>query len=795
MQQYLQRRSLAQLGLISTFLMLGACKIGGGGGGGSSSEPVTPDATYKATIERTTYGVPHITADSFGGAGYGHGYAIAEDNLCVLADAFLTYRGERSLHFGPTLPASPMSTFGTPPNRESDYFFRFIVNDEQVAKFRDAQSEDVRELLRGFTAGYNRYVTEVRDGQHPGRHADCRDQEWLATVTEDDFMRRLVGLNLAASSANWVEEIASAQPPSASAAGMRSRSRSAPSELNIDADRFKLGREDGIGSNTFAFGSETTESGRSLLFANPHWYHLGIDRFYQVHMTIPGKLDISGAAIMGSPMIQMGFNDNIAWAHTVSTAYRFTLFQLQLANGDPTRYIHDGEEKALEATEITLQVKMEDGSLATESRTLYRSVYGPMINLAGMGLGAWNEGTAYTLRDINLENTRSFENFFAWNQAESLEDFYQITTQNVGIPWVNTTAIGRDDDRALYSDITAVPNVPDSMLPDCLVPVLGPIVLQVVPGLPLLDGSRSECNWRTDADSRQPGAFGPSKLPSLFSTDYVANMNDSYWLSNPEQPLTGYDGIIGRENYQQTLRTRMGHTLVRDRLNGADGLNGHKANSENIREIVLNNRVYSAELLKDEVLAQVCDSSAPATEQQACQVLAAWNNTGELDAVGAHIWSAFWSKVGGNIYAVPFDAADPINTPSGLTTNTNVLTQVRNSFSQAVAELVEADIPLNARLGDVQFFLKPGKQIPQYGGEGGEGYFTVLRNTYMHVVDFPEDEPVRAYTFLSNSQSTDPASPHYADYTEAYSAKNWHRVPFTRAQIEAERISSIDISE
>ena len=794
MQQYRQHRSLAQLGLISTFLILGGCKFGGGGGGGSDAPP---SASYKATIERTTYGIPHITADNFAGAGYGHGYAIAEDNLCVLADAFLTFRGERSRYFGPDEPASPMSTFGSPPNLEADFFFRFIVDDQQVEKFKDAQSEDVRDLLHGFTAGYNRYVTEIQDGQHAGRHADCRNQEWLMTVTEDDLMRRLVGLNLAASSANWVQEITSAQPPAIGAATMRSRS--APQELDIDPERFKLGRKEGIGSNTFAFGSDATETGESLLFANPHWYHLGIDRFYQVHMTVPGKLDISGAAIMGSPMIQMGFNDDIAWAHTVSTAYRFTLYQLQLANGDPTRYIQDGQEKALEATEITVQVKQADGSLAPASRTLYRSVYGPMINLAGMGLPGWSDQAAFTLRDINLENTRSFENFFAWNKAESLADFYDITRQYVGIPWVNTTAIGRGDDRALYSDITAVPNVPDSMLPNCLVPFLGPLVMQAVPGLPLLDGSRTECDWRTDGDSRQPGAFGPGKLPSLFSTDYVANMNDSYWLSNPEHPLTGFDGIIGQEDYEQTLRTRMGHTLVRERLTGTDGLNGHLASSENIREIVLNNRVYSAELLKDEVLASVCDAGAPATEQQACQILASWNNTGELDAVGAHIWTAFWMNIelapDLSLYATPFDAADPVNTPAGLSTNTSVQEAVRTAFSNAVTELADANIPLNARLGDVQFFLKPGKQIPQYGGEGAEGYFTVLRNTYMHVVDFPEGEPVRAYTFLSNSQSTDPASPHYADYTEAYADKNWHRVPFTREQIEAERISSIDISE
>ena len=793
MRQYLQRRSLVQLGLIGTALMLGACKLGGGGG--SSSSPA-PDRGYQATIERTTYGIPHITAEDFGGAGYGHGYAIAEDNLCVLADAFVTFRGERSRFFGPDAPASEMSTFGTPPNLEADFFFRFIVNDQQVARFREAQSADVLELLSGFTAGYNRYVREIRDGMHPGRHEACRDEEWLVTTTEDDHMRRLVSLNLAASSANWVEEIASAQPPVAAAGTMRSLMRSAPPQPDIDPERFRLGRKEGIGSNTYAFGSDTTETGRSLLFANPHWYSSGIDRFYQVHMTVPGKMDIFGASIMGSPMVQMGFNNNIAWAHTVSTAYRFTLYQLQLVSGDPTRYVHDGVEKALEAVELTVQVRQEDGSLSPVTRTLYRSVYGPMINLAALGLPAWNEQLAFTLRDVNLENTRAFENFFAWNQAESLDEFFDIVQQQVGIPWVNTTAIGRDDSRALYSDITAVPNVPDSMLAECLAQPLGPIVIQVVPGLPLLDGSRSACDWRTDADSRQPGAFGPSNLPHLFTTDYVANMNDSYWLSNPDQRLTGFDGIIGREDYQQTLRTRLGHIMVRERLAGLDGLPGDRASSENIREIVLNSRVYSAELLKNDVLDTACTGALTASERQACDILANWDNTGELDAVGAHIWTRFWETVQEqqlNLYATPFDPAQPLDTPAGL--NPAISADIRSAFSAAVADLVAESVPLNARLGDLQFFPKPDESIPQFGGEGSEGYFTVLRNSHLHVVDFPEDGPVRGYTLLSGSQSTDPSSPHYADYSKAYSEKQWHALPFTREQIETARISSIEIEE
>ena len=51
---------------------------------------------------------------------------------------------------------------------------------------------------------------------------------------------------------------------------------------------------------------------------------------------------------------------------------------------------------------------------------------------------------------------------------------------------------------------------------------------------------------------------GPSNLPKLFRDDYVTNSNDSYWLSNPEQPLTGFDRIIGDERTERSLRTRSG---------------------------------------------------------------------------------------------------------------------------------------------------------------------------------------------------------------------------------------------
>lgn len=765
-------------------------------GGDSDDHYVSEDTPhYRATIERTTYGVPHITAGSYGGAGYGHGYAIAEDNLCTLADAFVTFRGERSKYFGGDGQAAIMGTFGTPQNLAADFFFRFVVDDERVAAFRDAQPANIRDLSKGFAAGFSRYVREIQAGEHDGRHQACRDADWLATISEGDVYRRLVALNLAASSANLLPAIASAQPPGA-ALTLRTAGDDA---VALNPDRFKVGQEAGIGSNTLAFGADVTDTGRSLLFANPHWYQLGVDRFYQLQLTIPGRLNVSGVSIMGAPMVLMGFNDNIAWAHTVSTASRFTVYALALSPEDPTVYIKDGEPHAMTAVTVEVPVKQGDGSLQTVSRTLYESEYGPMINPAVLNPAvSWNTTQAFTLRDINLENTRSFQNFFAFDHAESLEDFYDAITEFVGIPWVNTTAIGRDDDRALYSDITAVPNVPDAVLQGCAVPGFSAPLLEA--GVVLLGGTNSVCDWQNDPDNRQPGSFGPDNLPHLFRRDYVANMNDSYWLTNADNPITGFARIIGQEDYRQSLRSRLGHTLVEDRFAGADGLAGSKVSSENLRQIVVNSRNLSAELLKDEVLSAVCGAPS-GDEAQACQVLTAWDNRANLDSVGAHIWTALFE--GGddydglrdieNLWATPFDAEDPVHTPRGL--NSAVTGQVQTAFSAAVAAVVESGVALDAEVGDYQKYLKPGTDISQFGGEGSEGYFTVLRNTYMHVVDFPEGEPVRAFTFLTNGLSDDPASPYYGSYTQAYSQKNWHRVPFTREQIEDARISTLELSE
>ncbi len=822
------RAPLAVLGLAA----LAAC-------GGNDDDSGSPSQlTYDAEIRRTAMGVPHIKADTWAGLGYGYGYAQAEDNLCTMADSFLTYRGERSRHFGAQATLKADGTVGMPVNLESDFFHRHVITDARVQAMTDAQPTELRDLVTGFVAGYNRHLRDYQ--AKPGNaHAECRGAAWLTPIQESDIYRRLYQTNLAGGYSNFLANITSAAPPaSGTASAMRQgvlrmaalgnlappakaglpagvvataaagdRAGVAPiapaDRLVANAITLNVGGDSGVGSNMFGFGTAATGTDSPLLFGNPHWYWRGPDRFYQAQLTIPGTLNVGGTSFLGVPVILIGYNDNIAWSHTVSTARRFGFYELNLVPGQPTQYLRDGKAVPMTANTIAVDVRQADGSVSPVTRTLYSSEYGPLVNLGPLNPAlAWTGATAFAIRDINADNYRTFRNWMRWNRAGSLEEFKAIQRQEAAIPWVNTVAVGRGSAQAWYADIGAVPNVSDDQLANCTTP-RGKAVAAALPRVPFLDGSRSACDWQTDPDSAQTGAIGSGRLPTLERRDYVANMNDSYWLSNPAAPLTGFPAIMGPAGTEAvSLRTRLGHKIAQDRLAGADGQAGRTASVDTIQTVVLNNRVLSAELFKDQALGIVCTNPAQAAAVQACAALRAWDNTGEATARGAHLWDAFWTRASAlgaaNLYNIPFSPADPVNTPRDL--KASAAPALTQAFAAAVQAIGTSGYAFDAPRGDYLYATR-GDRIPLYGGCGSVGYFTIAcpevpvgdptyqgmdgnpnGNSYMQIVTFPASG-VQARTFLTFSQSDDPASPHYGDYTRAYGRKQWVRVPFTEGEI------------
>jgi hypothetical protein len=142
---------------------------------------------------------------------------------------------------------------------------------------------------------------------------------------------------------------------------------------------------------------------------------------------------------------------------------------------------------------------------------------------------------------------------------------------------------------------------------------------------------------------------------------------------------------------------------------------------------------------------------------------------------------------------VAFDPADPVNTPRGLNTGNP---QVGQALADAVKELRDADIPLDAKLRDYQSESRGGEQIPIHGGPGGLGVFNAISATwngkgypdivhgssYVQAVQLTGGCP-NARTILTYSQSVNPRSPYFSDQTKMYSRRAWNPMRFCAKEI------------
>jgi acyl-homoserine-lactone acylase len=762
---------------------------------GAPAAAAAKKGTMEATITRQAQGIPTIKAKTFKELGFGYGYAVSEDDICTLADAYLTSQAERSRFFGPDAKTPESFT-----NLDSDLFYQQVkdqrvVEDLVHAKGKQKLEPEVKQTFRGYVAGYNAWIK--RHGDEISDPA-CAGQPWVRPITVMDAYRRVYELVEYASQGVAIDGIAGAQPPSAAPRPTSGDGEPTVSESEAQA----LGRAldfSEAGSNAWGIGSEASAKGGGIVLANPHFPWQGPRRFYQAHLVIPGEMNVSGGALLGSPAINIGHTKTMAWSHTVSTAFRFVPFQLNLKPGDPTTYIVDGQEVPMDRHTVTVQVKQPDGSLAPVSRTLYSTRYGPVTTrISGQSLFAWTNQNAYAMWDANTQ-FRLLNHFLETNRASSTNELLKILKKFQGIPWVNTIA-SDDRGKALYADIGSMPNVPDEKVAQCNTP-LGQTTFAAV-GLPVLDGSRSECALTTDPDSAAPGIMGVSKQPFLFRRDYVANSNDSYWLTNAEQPLEGYARIIGAERTQRSLRTRLGLLMILGRLGGTDGLPGTTFTRKNVQTLVFQDRQYLGELWRDQLVAY-CNAhptmngtGGPVDVSAACPALANWDLHVNVDSRGALLFERFVDKFGTAAarFANPFDVNDPINTPNGLNTSDPTL---ETAFADAVTDLRNANIPLDAAFGDFHYEPRGSEHIPIHGSEGGQGVFNAIGDvfdptagyndavhgsSFVMVTSFEKGCP-KDRSILTYSLSDNPNSKHYADQTRMYSQKKWVDPPFCGKEV------------
>jgi acyl-homoserine-lactone acylase len=740
--------------------------------------PLKADGMYRATIVRTAYGAPHITAADYGSLGFGAGYAGAQDNFCDFADRMLTVTAELARYLGPGEKNA---------NVISDLYHQRLIQTgrlEQLLnadpKSLDRPSVNARALLRGYVAGVNRYLRDTGVGALP---AACKGAPWVRPYNEIDMWRS----TLAGRTPVELAGVAGAAPPGG------------PEPIGGSAFDAPADIPQGQGSNAYALGREATKTGHGALLGNPHYPWDGLNRFTRLHLIIPGNLNIVGAGLENFPLVVIGHNQWVAWTHTVSTARRFGMFELTLDAKDPTAYLYEGKTVPMSRMSVTVQVKTDKG-LTPVTRTYYATRYGPMVETPQL---PWTKERAYALRAAPV-NLRGVDQYLAMWQAHNVRELAAALSRYQGASF-NTIAVDKDGD-AFYGDIGSLPYVTDAKAKACATSPTAKAAWEKE-RMPILDGSRAVCDWDSDPKAATKGVFPASALPQIYRADFTANSNDSYWLSNPNQPLTGYGRIFGDEGTARSLRTRLGLKMIADRAAGADGLGAPKFDLATIEGVVFNDRNLGAEMTRGDLL-DLCRREAAGAHPElarACEALAGWDQHVNLDSRGAQVFRLFAEK-GGLKFKVAFDPNDPVNTPNTLDADNPA---VLKALLGAVAELDRLHIPLDASLGQVQTEPRNAEAIPIHGGPGSEGIFNVIASappieggwrkvregsSWIMAVEFTDHGPI-SQGVLSYSQSTNPASPHFGDQTKLYSQKGWDDLCFTPEAVKASAVSTLALTE
>ncbi|EMF57899.1 amidase [Streptomyces bottropensis ATCC 25435] len=750
-----------------------------------TGERRTSHGGLSAVIRYTEYGVPHIVAKDYANLGFGTGWAQAADQVCVLADGFVTVRGERSRHFGPDA-APDFSLSSASKNLTSDLYFRGVRDAGTVQRLLDrpeplGPSRAVKDLMRGWAAGYNAWLRKNRITDPA-----CEGAAWVRPVSTLDVFSRAYALAVLGGEGRLVDAITTAQPP---VPGTTDRATAADPAAAARAARELFDAADAdMGSNAVAFRGDTTANGRGLLLGNPHYPWAGGRRFWQAQQTIPGELNVSGGSLLGSPITQIGFNAKVAWSHTVATGVPMNVHQLTLDPADPTTYLVDGAAERM--TKRTVTVGVKDGSPVT--RTQWWTRYGPVVTSLGADLPLpWTAGTAYALNDPNTANIRFTDTSLGFAKAGGTADVLRSLARHQGLPWVNTVAADSAG-HTLFTQSQTLPRITDDLAARCSTP-LGRATYPSA-GVAILDGSRADCALGSDADAVQPGIFGPAKMPTLKDAPYAENSNDSAWLANADQPLTGYERVFGNLGTQRSMRTR---GAIEDVAAMADegGLTVRDLQRQQFA-----NRVPAADLAARDA-ARACAALPGGTAStgdgqavdvsEACRVLRAWNRTADSDSRGALLFDRFWRRLNAvvpraQLWKVPFSAADPVGTPNTLNTD---VPGFGTALAETVTELRAAGIPLDAKLGDHQFVVRDGRRIPVSGGTESLGVWNKIESSWRPAEGgYPEVSsgsshiqavgwdggrcPV-ARTLLTYSQSSNPNSPHHLDQTRLFAAERW----------------------
>ncbi len=656
----------------------------------------------KVKICWTDNDVPHIEAQDYQSLGFGYGYVHARDRLAELCAQAIALRGERSKYYG----AEQRSTIGflQTTNLNSDLMCRLRIPTDWVKSELNHLSDNTSDYVLGYVRGLNYFVQSLTESEWLERNKI----EPIITFEPEDVVRSAMRFGI-------MKELIEIGPHLVDSSGAWR------ADFSLDGEschRKDIVIEGGFGSNAWAFGCDVVAGEGAILLGNPHsaWQrtpHQQRIYMHQYHLTIPGELDVAGTSFLGFPLPMTGYNADVSWS--ILDAATVTPYVLQYMSVDesdltPT-YVVDGQKKPLEVRSINLEVLEESGEINVRRYQFLHSSLGTLYKLPerpGKPEG-W-----YAITNPGENNARGLNQFLEAAKAGSTREFVQAIESNRGI--LCQLVIADKYGEVGYVVAGNVPPIADGAMKECH---FGDDTV----AFNVLDGTRSQCSLR-DKEHR-PQLAPKSFYPNIISRGIIQNTNNSYKYTEYGVCQPDFPSVFGQHKPECQISKpiaaglKYDPRLVMSTLRIEELCRSSALTSDNILQLLFDNRNYAAETFLPKIVSKLSMSSSSLV-QEALEVFRLWDKKNNAKSRGALLFHVFWSKVVQlNVISVPSCGDPTLGTQLDLSPES--ISKIEEMLKVSIDELRTLGFELNQAWGEVLSQTVKGRKIPLHGGSYQEG--------------------------------------------------------------------------
>lgn len=291
----------------------------------------------RVTIIRDKWGIPHVYGKTDADAVFGLLYAQCEDDFPRVEANYIEKLGRQSEVNGSK-------------HLYTDLLHRLVLDSAAAKKDYAAAPAWMKKLCNAFADGVNYYLYT-----HPKANPALlrKFEPWWPFMWTDGSIGAIStgGATIQELESFYSGQSVAAAPP-------------------------RLDDENEIGSNGFAFAPKLTNSGKAILYINPHV------TFYfrpEVHMVSGEGLNAYGAVTWGQFFVYQGFNEHCGWMHTSSQADVADLYMEKVtAAAGNFFYTYENNSKPVEEKQISITIDDQGKKSAKTIRTFFTH-HGPVV--------------------------------------------------------------------------------------------------------------------------------------------------------------------------------------------------------------------------------------------------------------------------------------------------------------------------------------------------------------------------------------------------------------------------------